>query len=52
MLPVEHVPDRSCCLSRGLGDVYKRQALDIMGKAHVLLEMLSESTDTSTPSKK
>jgi transposase len=29
-----------------------RTALDIMGKAHVLLEMLSESTDTSTPSKK
>jgi len=25
-----------------------RTALDIMGKAHVLLEMLSESTDTST----
>jgi len=29
-----------------------RTALDIMGKAHELLEMLSESTDTSTPSKK
>ena len=29
-----------------------RTALDIMGKAHVLLEMLSESTDTSTPSKR
>jgi len=29
-----------------------RTALDIMGKAHVLLEMLSESTDTSTPFKK
>jgi transposase len=29
-----------------------RTALDIMGKAHVLLEMISESTDTSTPSKK
>ena len=26
-----------------------RTALDIMGKAHELLEMLSESTDTSTP---
>jgi transposase len=26
-----------------------RTALDIMGKAHVLLEMLSESTGTSTP---
>jgi transposase len=26
-----------------------RMALDIMGKAHELLEMLSESTDTSTP---
>jgi transposase len=26
-----------------------RTALDIMGKAHVLLEMLSESTPTSTP---
>jgi len=26
--------------------------MDIMGKAHVLLEMLSESTDASTPSKK
>lgn len=25
-----------------------RTALDIMGKAHVLLEMLSESTDTAT----
>ena len=29
-----------------------RTALDIMGKAHVLLEMLSESTDTSTPSRR
>jgi transposase-like protein len=29
-----------------------RTALDIMGKAHALLEMLSESTDASTPSKK
>jgi transposase len=29
-----------------------RTGLDIRGKAHVLLEMLSESTDTSTPSKK
>jgi transposase len=29
-----------------------RTALDIIGKAHELLEMLSESTDTSTPSKK
>ena len=29
-----------------------RTALDIMGKASVLLEMLSESTDASTPSKK
>ena len=29
-----------------------RTALDIMGKAHVLLEMLSESTDTSTPPKR
>ena len=26
-----------------------RTALDIMGKAHVLLEMLSESTDTQAP---
>ena len=26
-----------------------RMALDIMGKAHELLEMLSESTGTSTP---
>lgn len=29
-----------------------RTALDIMGKAHELLEMLSESTDTSTPPKR
>jgi len=29
-----------------------RTALDIMGKAHVLLEMLSESTGTSTPSRR
>lgn len=29
-----------------------RTALDIMGKAHVLLEMLSESTDTSTHSRR
>jgi transposase len=29
-----------------------RTALDIMGKAHELLEMLSESTGTSTPPKR
>jgi len=29
-----------------------RTALDIMGKAHVLLEMLSESKDTQAPTKK
>ena len=29
-----------------------RTALDIMGKAHELLEMLSESTDTSNPPRK
>jgi len=47
---VERLRAQNARLSAQLAQT--QAALDIMGKAHVLLEMLSESTDTSTPFKK